>query len=266
MTEEGSGSESSQVSIFSISSIRVHFFLIKHSKQGVSSSRSQLSDRGSDQEQTVEQQEEVTAHQTTPSRNFPLELRTAIIECNGDKVCAVLCEAPYLIETCIESSVKGNFPIHWAAVAINGCPMSTDNKSLPISALIAVLQFENNVNRMNENGATALHLISTQVSDSQEKFALLAAAVGLLMHHGAEVKKKSLFLIYQYDSFLELFTMRSRWIFPTAVETAPCTWPADSEASMTLRSSYAFSLPGPTSGNNRLKSPCSQPSNQIRGL
>ena len=43
----------------------------------------------------------------------------------------------------------------------------------PLGPLSAVLRWETNVDRLNVNSASALHLISTQRSDTPEKFELL---------------------------------------------------------------------------------------------
>lgn len=114
-----------------------------------------------------------------------LLLRNSIIEGNEDRIASVLSETPSLIEEYIESSVKGNFPIHWAAVAVNGTPLT--DKIHPLSALRAVLEFENQPDRPNLNGATALHLVSTQKSDTKERFDILASAIKMLCQRGANV-------------------------------------------------------------------------------
>ena len=49
-----------------------------------------------------------------------MELRNAIVEGDGEKVSHILEYFPDLVDTCIESKSRGNYPIHWAAVAING--------------------------------------------------------------------------------------------------------------------------------------------------
>jgi len=48
------------------------------------------------------------------------ELRNAIVENDGEKVSRILEYFPELVDKSIESKSKGNYPLHWAAVAING--------------------------------------------------------------------------------------------------------------------------------------------------
>ena len=56
-------------------------------------------------------------------------LRNTIVEGNDTILENLLTEFPYLIEEVIESSVGGNYPIHWAAVALNSSS-TTEDKSM----------------------------------------------------------------------------------------------------------------------------------------
>jgi ankyrin repeat protein len=92
---------------------------------------------------------------------------------------------PLLVAVCIESAVKGSYPIHWAAVAVNGTPIT--DQVHPLSALRALLAFEDSPDRPNINGASAMHLISTQKASTQERFQILANAIEMLVQKGADL-------------------------------------------------------------------------------
>ena len=108
--------------------------------------------------------------EATHSKVSLVQLRNAIIECKDGVISKILDETPYLLDRCIESTVKGNYPIHWATVAINGSCIGQD---CPLASLSSILQRETNVDRKNFNGATALHLISTQYSDERRRLEIM---------------------------------------------------------------------------------------------
>ena len=107
-----------------------------------------------------------------------IKIRNAIVECKGGVVRELLDETPNLVNMCIESSVKGNYPIHWSTVAISGSSGGEDD---PLAPLTSVLQRETNVDRLNWNGASALHLISTQTTTEKRRFEVMAEVVDVVI-------------------------------------------------------------------------------------